>query len=330
MASPTCCDLRRAFLNDSDHRRRPLTSVWVGVSVLTSLATLLAFAGAWWWPFELLCHFRVHYIWLLVPLSIGLLIIKQYKTLALTTACLLWNLILVVPIYFPQQGPVGSVTFRLMSANVHTSNQNYDQFIESVREANPDVLLVMEVDDAWMQSLQKLRVDFPYGDSKPRPDNFGIAFFSKLPVETIRIENISAARVPSVLARLTAGRAAVTVVGSHPLPPRGGRRAFLRNEQLSLTAGELTALDGPLVVAGDLNITPWSPFFRRFLRRTGLRDSRRGFGVQPTWPSRYGMAGIPIDHILVSDEISVQDGWVGPASGSDHRSVIADLSVGHE
>ena len=213
-----------------------------------------------------------------------------------------------------------------MSANVRTSNRNYERFLKAVRAADPDVLLVMEIDEGWLQALEAIRDDYPHGTSAPRPDNFGIGLLSKLPVDEQEIKYVGSAGVPSIQARLKVGDGTVGVVGTHPLPPIG-KNSTLRNEQLSATADLVAGMDGPVIVAGDLNATPWSPFFRRLLDRSGMRDSRRGFGVQATWPSSLGPAGIPIDHVLVSDEVYVKDRQVGPTFGSDHRPVIVDVII---
>jgi len=76
-----------------------------------------------------------------------------------------------------------------------------------------------------------------------------------------------------------------------------------------------------------MNGTPWSPFFKDFLLSSGLRDSREGFRLQPTWPTWFPPAWIPIDHALVSSSVVVHDRRVGPNVGSDHYPVIIDFSI---
>jgi endonuclease/exonuclease/phosphatase (EEP) superfamily protein YafD len=307
--------------------RFQLARLLVWLSLLTSSATLFAFAARWWWPFELLSHFRLHYLLMLAPLTVGLLIAKRYTVAFLTVCCLVWNLTLVVPDFVGPPDHVGrSFPLRLMSSNVLTRNRNYEQFLQTVRAENPDVLLVMEIDDSWVRALEKLRGEYPYGESAPRADNFGIGLFSKVPVEEIKLIYIGSAGAPSIQVVLTVGDAKVNVLGTHPMPPIA-RRSALRNEQLVAVADLVAAMKGPTILAGDLNTTPWSPFFGDLLDRTGLRDSRCGFGNQATWPSRFGAAGIPIDHVLVSDDISVRNRHVGSILGSDHRSVITDLLI---
>jgi endonuclease/exonuclease/phosphatase (EEP) superfamily protein YafD len=84
---------------------------------------------------------------------------------------------------------------------------------------------------------------------------------------------------------------------------------------------------GALVLLGDLNTTSWSPHFRDLINTAGLKDSRAGFGIQPTWPAGTPPLWIPLDHCLVSPEIKVHDRRVGPNVGSDHFPVIVEFSL---
>ena len=79
------------------------------------------------------------------------------------------------------------------------------------------------------------------------------------------------------------------------------------------------------MLVGDLNCTSWTPAFAELERISGLRDSRKGFGVQPTWPSNLPGLRIPIDHFLVSPSLAVRNRFVGPAVGSDHFPVVIEL-----
>ena len=81
----------------------------------------------------------------------------------------------------------------------------------------------------------------------------------------------------------------------------------------------------PSLLLGDLNTTPWSPYFRKLLRAGELRDSARWKGWNPTWNPGISWLQLPIDHCLVSDEIGVAERRVGPEIGSDHRGVVVDV-----
>lgn len=308
-------------------------SQWDRLGLLVSSATLLAFGASWWWPLDLLSHFRVQYIWLLLPLVVASWVNRRFAIAGLTGCCLIWNLYQVAPAYVPAaqipnaQAASKAASFRVMSANVKTNNREYDLFLETVRERNPDVLLVMEVDDEWDRALEQLRTDYPYGVAEPRFDNFGMALLSQVPLESAEVIYPGKISLPSVQAKLTVEGREIRFIGTHPLPPVGRDRSMKRNDQLAAVAEQVLAEKGPVILAGDLNITPWSPFFRQLIRRSGLLDSRSGFGIQATWPTHLGLAGIPIDHILVSPPIVVQNRFVAPGIGSDHRPVVADLVI---
>ena len=78
---------------------------------------------------------------------------------------------------------------------------------------------------------------------------------------------------------------------------------------------------------GDLNVSPWSAEFRQLLKDSQLRDSTKGFGLQPTWPTHVRLMQIPIDHLLYSSDIKIIDRRVGPNIGSDHYPLIVDLQI---
>ncbi|MGB2680209.1 MAG: endonuclease/exonuclease/phosphatase family protein, partial [Candidatus Competibacter sp.] len=119
----------------------------------------------------------------------------------------------------------------------------------------------------------------------------------------------------------------LVVVGTHPLPPMNAGLARRRNEQLASLAEFARQTPDPLVMLGDLNITPWSPYFERLLADSGLRDGRGGHGLLPTWPVGWPMLWIPIDHVLVSDDVQIRRWQTGAVIGSDHYPVIVDFQL---
>ena len=82
-----------------------------------------------------------------------------------------------------------------------------------------------------------------------------------------------------------------------------------------------------MVLLGDLNCTVWSPYFGRLVRDSGLKDSSRGWGVQPSWPAGNWLLRIPIDHCLHSPEVRVVRRGIGPDVGSDHFPVIVEMQL---
>jgi endonuclease/exonuclease/phosphatase (EEP) superfamily protein YafD len=186
----------------------------------------------------------------------------------------------------------------------------------------------MEVNEPWLAALGELNATYPHRLGKSRRDGWGIAFYSKLPVAQLEVRELGMSGLPTVFAQLGGADGRLFyLMGTHPRAPVSYKHVVSRNDQLAELGKFAASLKGPLVLLGDLNATSWSPYFRDLLATSGLQDSRRGFGIQPTWPSSLGKFGITIDHVLISPDIAVRRRAVGPDFGSDHRAVIIDLVI---
>ena len=209
---------------------------------------------------------------------------------------------------------------RLMVSNVLTSNTSYAEFLEVVHETNPDVLILVEISQLWLDALQPLEASFPYRISHPRSDNFGIAMWSRLPLDgKVRYFD---SRLPSIAATLGTEQP-FTIVATHPMPPISKRALRSRNAQLQSIAAFAAECKTPVVVAGDLNAASWSPALRAMCATGSLQSAAHGWA--PTWPVHQFFLWIPLDHILHSEDIGVSDFDNLDSVGSDHYPIYADL-----
>jgi endonuclease/exonuclease/phosphatase (EEP) superfamily protein YafD len=107
-----------------------------------------------------------------------------------------------------------------------------------------------------------------------------------------------------------------------------------RNQELSLIRDEMISMNHPAILVGDLNCGLWSPAFRHLVD-AGLHDSEQGFGPQPSWPARNGRVIenvpipplVPIDHVLVSNDVCVLQRVTGPPMQSDHLPVFVRVAI---
>ena len=297
--------------------------------VLVCLPNVLGWGARWHWTLELFTHFRVQWL-CLQSLVLLLVLVLRHWLLALVPAAFVGiNLAGVVPFYLPaSQPPVEGPQIRALLANVHSANSEHDRLIALVRREQPDLFVVLEVNEEWIEALRELETDYPFGIRRPRSDNFGIAVYSRLPIVRSAAQEVADSRVPTLFVRIAAPGGPLTVVATHTLPPVRSGYARRRNRHLRGLAKLIARTKEPVLLLGDLNCTSWSPRFRNLVARSRkLRDSRRGFGLQPTWPQANPLLWIPIDHALVSEELSVRDRRTGPNIGSDHRPVILDIAL---
>ena len=107
----------------------------------------------------------------------------------------------------------------------------------------------------------------------------------------------------------------------------GPGNSHLRDAELAKLIAATREIQGPLLIGGDMNITPWSPVFRHRVDESPLKDCARGMGITHTWPARFAPLGIRIDQCLASDHWLVASIDRGPWLGSDHLPTITDLEL---
>ncbi len=214
------------------------------------------------------------------------------------------------------QAPV----FTLASANVNLHSRDTGALAAWLARVQPDAVVLLEVSPAYATGLRVLS-DYPFQRIVAQDSPFGIALLSRYPLQHARVIE-DAQGIAHIEAQLQWQGQSVEVVALHPMPPLSPHYHSARNAKLRAFASQAAASDRPMVLAGDLNATPWSSAFSG-LAQLGLR---RASGLAATWPAAlHGWTGIPIDQVLVSRHWAVVASEVGPQLGSDHLPVLARL-----
>jgi len=279
------------------------------------------------WPCMLLEHFRVQYA--VVGLSIvagtaGLGMRGYFDAAAIAT---LVQLITIAPDLCgtPRPIPEGGVPIRVLVLNVHTESTGFDRVRRLIEDVRPDVIGLVEVSRRWLDEIAPAVAGYAGRLEEPRDDNFGVALYARVPLAG-SIEALGGP-LPSVVAGVTIDGAPLGILLVHPLPPVSEAAVAAQRETLDAVAERARRMAGPLVILGDFNATPWSTPFRRLLARSGLCDSRAGFGLQASFPAASAIVRIPIDHVLASCAIGVRDRRIERDVGSDHLPVVIELVV---
>ncbi len=287
----------------------------------------LALLAESFWMLELLTHFRLQFLAIQLPLLVICLWRRRWFLLASVAPFAAINAAVVAP-YWPRDTAAEATadTVELMTANLYGGNHEYSRFVDIAERERPDVLLLLEYNSRWNAAMSSISAEYPHRIIAEREDYFGMALFSRIPLAEASV--IDLLGVPAIDARLELGVGdTVRFIGVHFEPPMSAREAGQRNAQLDLVGELASAGPEPLIVAGDFNLTPYSPMLADWLERTGLRDARRGRGFGMSWPVSLPVLGIPLDHFLVSEDFLVDAHYYGAAFGSDHYPVVTRLSL---
>jgi endonuclease/exonuclease/phosphatase (EEP) superfamily protein YafD len=319
--------LAPAFRRALVRRAVVLAALLAGVSVVSMLA-------AWHWLAELTVHFAPHYLVASLVLGAVLGLGRRWVWALLCAGVLALNLWRVWPylespsVVEARSGPEAGI--RVLQWNVNFRNRDPEPALAWIleREMGVDVVVLLEVTHLWRPVLDALARFYPHSLIETREDNFGIAVFSRLPDSDLRLLTHRGSGLPSVLAIGSSPAGEIFALWAvHPPPPVGPELAALRNRQIATLIDALRDPAMPMLVAGDLNMTPWSPWFARLVREAGLRDSGAGRGVRPTWAPAPVPAwlGLPVDHLLGTPEFRVLARELGPRMGSDHRPLVTEM-----
>lgn len=295
------------------------------LSVPVCLFTLLGYLGNIYWIFDLCAHFKLQYAIILLVPCLFFLIYRQFYIAAIFFLFFAMNLYEVSRLYFHSRQHTPEQFLKISSINLLASNRASQAVADYIHTINPDVLILLEFNERWQGELEAVLEAYPYKKMVPRSDNFGIAMFSKIEVQSTTELNLSPASVPSLLATLCFNGQSLQILATHPVPPVGQQAFIFRNTQLASIASMKSTLGDYFVIIGDLNTSSYAPNFKRMLADMQLKDSREGFGILPTWPVGFFPLMVTIDHCLVSQKMTVKERTVGKDIGSDHLPIYVEV-----
>lgn len=297
--------------------------------------TVLGYFGRWHWFLDLFAHFRGQYLVALAGSGLLLLVARRPWTAAAFLIGAGLNARALAPLFGPPPTapamaaqPTVTPPLRIVTCNVLYINNQQTQMLDWLRSSPGDVVFLCEVTRGWADALRSLVDVYPHQHFCPRSDPFGCAVLSTRPWTQLEEKQWGTFVSPSLVVQFPWGDREVLMLGMHPTPPNGSRGSGYRNRALESAAAFLTShpVRSQLLV-GDLNATPWCHALRSLVERTGLSDSARGHGWQPTWNVESLLFQIPIDHVLVSPDLVTTGRRLGPDLGSDHRAVMVELQL---
>lgn len=229
---------------------------------------------------------------------------------------------------------------RVMTYNIHRGRGvdwklDLGRIAEVIASYDPDVVALQEVDigrersgrvDQPTELGKRLAMDVTFVPNIEYSDTerYGLATLSKLPIRSTRH-----IRLP-IQYRSEPRSSLISVLGwgdGHVVEVINTHLSVLFKErpgQVAAIAAEMA--NEALVIAGDFNMTPWSPAYRALRHGSFLHSATR---FARTWPAPAPF--IPLDHILYRGQVQVirAEAWLGgPARvASDHLPVVLELEA---
>ncbi len=250
---------------------------------------------------------------------------KRIGATAILLALIVTLLLSGLPGMAPQ-APDGSERFlRVVTFNLWGRNDHHlDRVAAFLAEADADAVVLQEARAHHNAFLEALSARYPH-----RTGENGLVILSKYPIlGDNRIDREGYPPWISLMvlrATLDVNGKAVDLAGVHLARP-----FYPDLQQADIVALTRFVQDhrGPLILAGDFNMTPWTVKLKGFTDATGLG---RFNTFRPTWPMRWHalplLPFVPIDNVFASRHFANIATTLGPRLDSDHRPVIADIAL---
>lgn len=302
------------------------------LTLLLLLATVFAALARLHWSLELFTHFTPYYALAAAVCAVVLALLGAWRWLILALALLLWNVFPVAALLLQQApaaaNPGGAGRLTVFHFNVGLNHEQHERIVSYLqrRAKEIDVVVLLETTNEFATALDDLKELYPYQVKHLEDTPFGIALASKHPIDFGAVSFIPSESFPHIEVTLKLpGRAVpLPLYAVHAPPPVSGELAQARNAKLEHVArlAAKQAKAAPIVV-GDFNMTPWSPYFTRFVKASGLYDARARRRLDNTWPVTFDGAalGIAIDHSFAHPSLRLVKRSIGPDLGSDHLPV---------
>jgi endonuclease/exonuclease/phosphatase (EEP) superfamily protein YafD len=238
--------------------------------------------------------------------------------------------------FYPRQVPDAADVppercIRLLMANVLQENRRADLMLQAVREADADLVCLVETNEWWMHALRPLEDAYPTVTRFPIENHYGMLLYSRLPISDCKVRFVVSDDVPSIRAvvQLRSGDE-IVVYAVHPPPPLPESPSYGRDAELVLTGREIADQGLPAVVIGDLNDVAWSYTATLFQRVGHMLDPRVGRGMFTTFHAEHWLARYPLDHVFHTRHFTLKDLRVMRYTGSDHFPILAELAYSPE
>jgi endonuclease/exonuclease/phosphatase (EEP) superfamily protein YafD len=296
--------------------------------ISTVILYIISYTANWFWIGEMLVNFQLQFAVIFTLFAIAFLFSKAKILILSAIFFTIPPTLQVFLVLLPMEKvnldeDINNLNVQLI--NVWSANKDYERVQNFIRSEDADILIIVELTPSWAQAMGPLKSRYSEWREDVRTDNFGLGIYSKIPLRNIQTHIWSETGHPSFTAEITQNGKKITLIATHPYPPKHPNGLKLRTEHFQNMAKYIQSIEEPVLLIGDLNCSPYSPHFKNLLAQTGLIDSRKGHAISATWPALFMPLAFPIDHALVSKEFNVISRQSGQKIGSDHLPISVSV-----
>ncbi|MEV0623855.1 endonuclease/exonuclease/phosphatase family protein [Nonomuraea sp. NPDC050404] len=217
---------------------------------------------------------------------------------------------------------------KVMTLNMLFGRADVATVMKLVREFDPDVLSTQELTPGAVADMDAagLKTLMPHRVLEDEWSAGGSGIYSKHPVRPLwDLMPAVGHKMPAAMISVPGGEP-IEFIDAHPFPPLGPQ---VSDWNEAMAAFPSASPDRVRIIAGDFNASLDHAALRGLLSR-GYKDAadQVGAGLIPTWPANKRVPPlITIDHVLVDQRVGVQEVSVRDVPGTDHRAVLAQLTV---
>ncbi|WP_332688086.1 endonuclease/exonuclease/phosphatase family protein [Devosia sp.] len=228
----------------------------------------------------------------------------------------------------------GSIT--MMTHNLFGMNYEMEKVTAAIFAEDPDIIVLQEYFGEQATELHPLLLaEYPFFVRCRGGKRANLGLYSRIPFDqqedgACPSDAYGTTRTAHILASFqTEDGKPFSVITTHmdwPIP------VSRQQEQLSVLSEVLDKIEGPMILAGDFNSTPWSYSLRQFVANNGLvRETMNLLTFPMSWHYfgawRDTLPFLPLDHVMTRGGVMVHGIHTGQATASDHLPVVFSFSV---
>ena len=213
---------------------------------------------------------------------------------------------------------------RVLYANILKSNTHYEELRLLIEKNNPSIIFFAERQRHHWQSLETVLASYPHRMQY----SYGSVVFSRFPFEEKESKKTTDWRTYWHIAVSFSSWSLYDILFAHTTSPVSPQNYSSRNQQLIILGEAMKEQSLPTIVLGDLNVTPYSPWYQATIAiQNGYENqvfhqqfpSTRWFANNDWFPQTH------IDHILTTKDILLWPLTIIPLDWSDHHAIMVDI-----